>query len=438
MGGIYLEKEFLSPPPPPPAIRDAMATAVERKMKGLPTFDFSSGNIGNLLLRKKLFEAFNVEINNSLPKELRQIAEGLREGLIESYYPHPKGLAYSPTGGTEPIKKLVIRYFREIHGVPLSDNDIDKVVVTAGGQQAMTAALRALKPGTKVLLLRWDYSPIPGIIRDHNLNEVRIEANEDLSVNIDDLNGKVGEGSVFYLSMPNNPTGYVSPDDLMSITEVISTNRGGLIWDAPYLFTILRLTGKRATFDRAFLQEIIGKFKKVAEKYYENMCILSSLSKTCLIAGLRFGFATACKEWIANMEAIIGRENLSSPTPSFIAGTHILRNFLEHPASHEWVCRVLAERLTILMEEVYEYLILPKNGIFGALYALIRTGQTDGKTFADKLIDRYGIVTVPANSFYGGSVNAVRLSLVSVPWSEGDEEWISSVKALKQALHEIV
>jgi len=428
---------FLSPSPPPPAIRDAMAKAVERKMEGLPTFDFSSGNVGNLLLRQRLFESFSIEVDKSLPAELRQIAEGLRDGLIESYYPHPKGLAYSPTGGTELIKKLVIRYFREIHGVPLSDNDIDKVVVTAGGQQAMMASLRALKPGTKVLLSRWEYSPIPGIIRDHNLNEVRVKTNEDLSINIDDLRGKVSEGSVFYISMPNNPTGYVSPGDLMSIAEVMSTNRGGLVWDAPYLFTILRLNGKHAAFDKAFLNEVNEKFRQVAEKHHENMCILSSLSKTCLIAGLRFGFAAACKEWIANMEAIIGRENLSSPTPSFIAGAHILRNFLEQPKSYEWVCRVLAERLTVLMEEIYEYLILPKNGVFGALYTLIRTGQTDGKAFADKLIEKYGIVTVPANPFYGGPVNAVRLSLVSVPWSEGDEEWISSVKALKQALQEV-
>ena len=432
-----MEKEFLSPPPPPPAIRDAMAKAVERKMKGLPTFDFSSGNVGNLLLRQKFFEVFKIEISESLPKELKQIAEGLREGLIESYYPNPRGLAYSPTGGTELIKKLVIKYFREIHGVPLSDNDVDKVVVTAGGQQAMTAALRSLKPETRVLLSRWDYSPIPGIIKDHNLKEIRVKANEDLSISIDDLKEKVNEGAIFYISMPNNPTGYVSPEDLMSIAEVMSINRGGLIWDAPYIFTIIKLNEKHATFDKIFLQEIIEKFRQVTEKYYDDMCILSSLSKTCLIAGLRFGFATACKEWIANMEAIIGRENLSSPTPSFIAGTYILRKFLENPTSHEWVCKVLADRLTILMEEVHEYLILPKNGIFGALYALIKTGEIDGKVFADKLIEKYGIVTVPADSFYGGPVNAVRLSLVSVPWSEGDEEWISSVKALKQALHEV-
>ena len=436
-GGIYLKREYLSPPPPPPAIRDAMAKAFERKVRGLPTFDFSSGNVGNLLLKEKIFESFNVEVDKSLPTELRQIAEGLRNGLIESYYPHPKGLAYSPTGGTESIKRLVIRYFREVHGVPLLDNDLDKVIVTAGGQQAMMAALRALKPGTKVLLSRWEYSPIPAIIKDHNLSEARVEINDDLSINIDDLKKKVSENSVFYISMPNNPTGYVSPEDLMNIAEVMSVNHGGLIWDAPYLFTILRLNEKRATFDEAFLQEIIEKFRRIARNYYGNMCILSSLSKTCLIAGLRFGFATACEEWIANMEAIIGRENLSSPTPSFIVGTHLLESFLKNPISHKWVCKILAERLTVLMEEIYEHLILPKNGIFGALYTLVKTGRSDGKTFADKLIVKYGIVTVPADSFYGGPVNAVRLSLVSVPWSEGDEEWISGVKALKQVLHEI-
>jgi len=45
---------------------------------------------------------------------------------------------------------------------------------------------------------------------------------------------------------------------------------------------------------------------------------------------------------------------------------------------------VLATRLTILMEHV----ILPKNG------------KTKDKAFADKLIEEYGIVTVPAEQFY--------------------------------------
>ena len=428
-----MKQEFLSPSPPPPAIRDAMAKAVERQQKGLPVFDFSSGNVGNLPLNQTFFSKAELRINQGLPIELRVLAEGVKEGLIKSFHPRPLGLAYSPTGGTRPIKNLVIRYFREVHGVPLSDADVDKVIVTAGGQQAMTAALRSLRPGVKVLLSRWDYAPIPGILRDHNLNEVRIEVNEDLSIKVGDLEKKVGKGSVFYISMPNNPTGYFSPEDLKTIVEVLSANDGGVIWDAPYVFTTLKTTSSGAKFDRAFLQDKLTELKRMTERYHQHMCILSSLSKTCLIAGLRFGFATASEHWIENMNAIIGRENLSSPTSSFIVGAEILKRYLKNPISHEWLCRVLASRLTVLMEEIPDHLMLPGNRMFGALYVLVRTSE-DATVVADKLIKEHGIVTVAGNQFYGAPVKAVRVSLVSVPWSEGDEAWIKSVRAFKKAL----
>ena len=84
------------------------------------------------------------------------LAKGLREGIIGSYHPRPQELAYSLTGGTEPIKKLVTQYFREVHDVPLLDTDTNRVIVTAGGQQAMTSSLRSLRPGISVLLSRWE------------------------------------------------------------------------------------------------------------------------------------------------------------------------------------------------------------------------------------------------------------------------------------------
>jgi aspartate/methionine/tyrosine aminotransferase len=429
-----MKQEYLFPSPAPPAIREAMAKATERKEKGLQVFDFSSGNIGNLLVGQTIFDKFELSVSDSAPAELKGIIEGLREGVINSYYPYPRGLSYSTTGGTEAIRKLVVQYFREIHGVPLSDSDTDRVTVTAGGQQAMATALRSIRPRTRVLIPRWEYAPAAGVLQPHNLNLVRVEVKEDLSLDIDDLKRKVREDSVFYISMPNNPTGYLSPEELRAVAQVLSASNGGVVWDAPYLFTILRLTSKGATFDEELLQEKLGEFKEIARKYHEHMCILSSLSKTCLIAGLRFGFAVASKQWIDNMDAIIGRENLSSPTPSFIAGTEILKKFLQQPTSYQWICRVLAARLTILMEEIGEHLMLPGNGLFGALYAAVLTGKTSSKEFSDTLIRDYGIVTVPGEQFFGGAANAVRLSLVAVPWSEDEKAWVTSVKALKDAL----
>jgi aspartate/methionine/tyrosine aminotransferase len=235
--------------------------------------------------------------------------------------------------------------------------------------------------------------------------------------------------------MPNNPTGYTSVKDLRTIVDVMSANEGGVIWDAPYMFTILELTPRsnpvKAKYNREIVDSLGKEFRKVGERNHESVCILSSLSKTCLIAGLRFGFAAANKQWIANMEAIIGRENLSAPTLSFITGTHMLQTFLENPIVHEWMCEILANRITVLLEEEIP-LLLPKNGLYGALYALVKT-PTEGKEFSNILLNK-GLVTVPGSSFYGEPIDAVRLSLVAVPWVEGDEKWVESVRALRRAL----
>jgi len=429
-----MNQEYLLPSPPAPAIREAMAKAVQRKEKGLDVYDFSSGNIGNLMVSQEVFSAMDVTVADSVIPELRPVVEGLRDGILASYYPTPKGVAYSPTGGTNPIRALVARYFRELHGIPIGDEDTDKVIVTAGGQQAMTAALRSIKPGTRVLIPQWEYGPASGIIRAHGCEEVRVAMTKELAIDMDDFRSKVVPNSVCYVSMPNNPTGYMSVEQLRDIVKIMSDSGGAVVWDAPYLLTLVRLEGSTATFDPKLLQETLNDLREIGEEFHPNLCVLSSLSKSCLIAGLRYGFAYGSKQWVDNMEAIVGRENLSSPTPSFIAGTEVLRRFLDQPKSYEWVCRVLANRLSILVKEMGDYLILPKNGLFGALYVLVNTGDQPCKPFADKLIADSGIVTVPCNQFYGGEAHAIRLSLVSVPWTEGEEGWIASVQALKAAM----
>jgi len=429
-----MKQDYLLPSPPAPAIREAMAKAVQRKEKGLDVFDFSSGNIGNLMVSQQVFSQMSVTVADSVLPDLRPVVEGLRDGLLASYYPTPQAVAYSPTGGTDSIRALVARYFRELHGIPIEDDATDRVIVTAGGQQAMTAALRSIKPGTRVLLPQWEYGPASGVIRAHGLEEVRVVMKDDLSIDMDDFRSKATHASVCYVSMPNNPTGYMSAEQLKDMVKVMADLEGAVVWDAPYLLTLVRLDGGIASFDAQVLQTTLNSLRELGEEFHPHLCVLSSLSKSCLIAGLRFGFAYGSKQWVENMEAIVGRENLSSPTPSFITGKEVLRRFLDQPRSYEWVCRVLANRLNILIRELGDRLLLPGNGLFGALYVLVKTGDQACKPFADQLIEKNGIVTVPCNQFYGGEANAVRLSLVSVPWTESEEGWISSVGALKSAL----
>ena len=86
------------------------------------------------------------------------------------------------------------------------------------------------------------------------------------------------------------------------------------------------------------------------------------------------------------------------------------------------------------MEDIPDSLMLPANGMFGALYALIKTGGVESTTFSNEIIDKFGIITIPGKAFYGENVDAVRLSLVATPWNEGDTLWKENVKTLKQAL----
>ena len=424
---------FLRDPSAQPAIREAMAKVTQREETGLPVIDFSSGNAGKIIIKEHLFTKFQIEINESLEKPLKMIGEALKKGLLRAFYSELAGLSYSTAGGTDAVRLLALKYFRKFHGIPLSDEDLDRVLVTAGGQQVLTASLRSIKPGTSIYMPRWEYSPVPEIIKDNDCKEVRIPINNDLSLQLDYLIDKVENKSVFYLSMPNNPTGYTSPRDLSEVMKIMKERDGGLIWDAPYLFTILKLTPSKAVYDKKYQKEIINEFKKNFKVKNDYVCVLSSLSKTCLMTGLRFGHATASSRWIKSMNAIISRENISSPTASFLIGAEALKLFLNEPLTHEWLCEVVANRLTILIEENIP-LILPGNGVYGAFYALIKTKDIDGSKFSSELIDKFGVVTIPGNSFYGDEIDVVRISLVSTPWSDRDQMWAENVKVLKRAL----
>jgi len=428
-----LNYSFLKPVPEPPAIRDAMAKVSKREENDMPVYDFSSGNIGRLLMEYEIFKDISFQAGET-PTSFESIAEALARGIKKSFAGKPKGLAYSPTGGTEAQKETAIKYFSLVHGLPLAKKQTDRVIITAGGQQAMAAALRSISSGSKVIVPRWDYAPVTGIASDESWEFSKLPPTKGLGFSLDDLREEAEEGSVFYTSMPNNPSGYVSAEKLRGAAEIMTETGGGIIWDAPYIFTMFKIEEGKASFNSDFLKKEVSQFNSIAEQFQDNMCILSSISKTCLAAGLRFGFATAPSDWIKNMNAIVGRENLSSPTASFVIGNEILETFLEEDVmAHEWVSEILASRVNYLLSKGLP-LILPENGKFGALYVLLKSPKP-GSEFADEL-SKSGIIAVTGEPFYGGRVEAVRLSLVSVPYQERDVTWKENVDKLAEVIGE--
>lgn len=423
----YLKRVLRSP-----AIRDAIAKAIEREEKDLPLFDFSTGNTGRLLMKYNIFENFSMNIKDT-PEQFRDIANAIIKSLKEGFVKAPQGLSYSPSGGTEGQRKIAIEYFRKIHGIPLTQKDTDKVIITSGSQQAMSASLRSILANSQVLVPRWESALVVDIASGAGWRLEKLPPIDGLGFNPEDLEEAAKPGSVFYLSMPNNPSGYLSSEKLKAAVEIMEKKGGAVIWDASSLFTLCKLENDQAKFDPSFIADEINDFKTITEKHYKSMCVISSISKTCLATGVRFGFTYACKEWIENMNAIIGSENLSSPVLSFIIGSNILQTFLEKdPKPYEWISKILADRINCLLEKGVP-LILPKNAKFGGLCVLMATGRS-ATEFAKKFLEKGGIVSVPGKLFYGDKFNAVRLSLVSVPYVEGDQLWKENVNKLVEII----
>ena len=98
-----MKQTYFKSQPVLPAIRDAMAKDSRREEEVLPVHDFSSGNIARLLAQHR--------------RDLRESVKHFLEVFKKAFVDSPKGLAYSPTGGTEVQKRDLIQYFRQVHDV---------------------------------------------------------------------------------------------------------------------------------------------------------------------------------------------------------------------------------------------------------------------------------------------------------------------------------
>ncbi len=100
---------------------------------------------------------------------------------------------------------------------------------------------------------------------------------ESLKANADDIIAKANElkAKIIFICNPNNPTGE--------------------LWDEDDVIKVIENTDAIVVIDEAY-----GEFAKKNSTYlineYKNVIILKTLSKSFAMAGMRVGFAIACKE----------------------------------------------------------------------------------------------------------------------------------------------
>lgn len=318
---------------------------------------------------------------------------------------------YCPSPGIPELREVIASHVTRTRGIPVS---ADQVVVTPGGKPIMFFAITALvDEGDEVIY------PNPGFPIYESMIEfvggvavpAPLQEERAFSLNVDDLRRRISSRTkMLILNSPQNPTGGVIPradveaiaslvleHDLIVLSDEIYSE---MIYDGDH-FSITSLPGLA-----------------------ERTIILDGFSKTFAMTGWRMGYGVMPADLVPHISRLV--TNSVSCTPPFIqrAGIEALTG------PRERVDEMMGEfrkRRQIIVDGLNRIPGISCVNPAGAFYAFPNvTGVgVDSKTFADLLLNEYGVATLSGTAFGVHGNGYLRLS------------YANSVANLERALERI-
>ncbi len=303
----------------------------------------------------------------------------------EGIYTLEKGRTfYTSNAGLKELRAEICRYVgRKYH----AEYQLDEVLVTVGGSEAIDLAMRVLlEPGDEVLIPQpsfVSYEPcavlaggVSRIIELKEENQFRL-TKEELLAHVTD------QSKLLVLPFPNNPTGAVmTKEDLEEIAQVIQEKDLYVLSDEIYA----ELTYEGTHVSIASLPGM-----------KERTILLNGFSKAFAMTGWRLGYACGPKEIIEQMTKVHQFAIMCAPTNSQYAAVEALRNgdddVEEMRAAYNGRRRYLMHRFGEMGLPCFE-----PYGAFYAFPSVKKFGMTS-EEFALQLLEKENVAVVPGSAF---------------------------------------
>lgn len=300
-------------------------------------------------------------------------------------------LGYAPISGSAALRGAIAR---RAGATP------DQVIVTAGGQAALYAAMMAvLDPGCACIVLHPYYATYEQTVRAASGRPILVATRAEDGFQPD---AAVIEAALtpdtraILINTPNNPTGAVyTPERLAALAELCQRRDLWLISDEVYATQV---------WQGAHLspRDLPGMA--------DRCLVVQSLSKSHGMTGARLG-------WVLGPEAAIARlGDLAIATnygiPGFVQDAGLWA--LEQGAAIEAdITARYARRRRLALDALGNgpgFRVVPPQG---AMYVMldIRATGLSGKAFAEALLAREGIAVMPGESFGAAAAGHLRVAL---------------------------
>lgn len=324
---------------------------------------------------------------------------------------------YTANAGLKELRQEISAYIQKRTGVFY---DVDEVLVTVGGSEAIDLAIRAtVTEGDEVIIPEPSfvcYTPItqlsggtPVPVKTKEENDFRLTA-EELKAAI------TPKTKLLILPFPNNPTGAIMRrEDLEEIAEVLKDTNIIVLSDE--IYGELTYGGKHVS-----PVEIEGMS--------ERTIIINGFSKAYAMTGWRMGYACGPREILSYMVKIHQYGIMSAPTTAQYAAIEALKNGDEdiEEMRDEYNIRrnLILNELRRMGLSCFE----PRGAFY--IFPNISITELSSEEFAERLLKEEHVAVIPGSAFGDSGEGFVRIS-----YSYSTEHILEALRRIERFLKKL-
>lgn len=303
---------------------------------------------------------------------------------------------YAAVPGITALRDAVAARVQAQTGVPTTR---ENVVITPGGQAGLFATHTAvLDPGDTALYIDPFYATYPGTLRGASGVPVAIEAraSEAFQPRAADIAAVAKGAKSLLVNSPNNPTGVVySAQTMQGIADVCKEHDLWLISDEVY---------DTQVWEGAHLSP------RALDGMAERTLVIGSMSKSHAMTGSRIG-------WIVGPEHMIEHLiNLATHTTYGVQGyiqEAALFALNQGPEFEAEIAEPFRRRRAIALDILSKQNVVRSVPNGGAMYMMLDISATglSGDSFANALLDKHHIATMPGESFGKAAAGHLRVAM---------------------------
>ena len=321
------------------------------------------------------------------------------EELLErvAYYQSKGFNQYAPMPGVLNLRKKISEKIEKIYGRKY--NLDSEIVVTAGGTQALYAAITAVvSPGDEVIILEPAYdSYAPAVLINGGVPIYISLSPKDYSIDWDKVEKSISvKTKLIIINSPHNPTGSVlSQNDLTILEKIIRNKNIYLISDEVYEHIIF--DGKKH-FSFSESPELSAR-----------TFVISSFGKTYHTTGWKVGYCVAPEKLIKEFKKVHQFIVFAVNTPI----QHAYADIMEKEALYLGLSKFYQQKRDLMTSLLRKsnFKFKPASGTYFQLLDYSSISNLNDREFSEYLTKEIGVAVIPLSPFYaeGSKEKVIRI-----------------------------